>query len=274
VTVGVAVRAQAELGESPFWDPRASALGWIDMVSSTLWLAGRVVGRVNEKLAAAVPADGGDWVAATFSRLALLGPHGFGILGGERVVGERFNEAKCDPAGRLWAGTTRPGQPAAGTLLRLSGERFETVWTGLALPNGLGWSPEGHVFYLADSARKVILAATFNLDRGELGDPATFASFSAGIPDGLCVAADGSLWAALWGAGEICRLTPQRRVIETVRLPVSQPSSCALSPDGTLYVTTARWGLDQPEPLAGSIFAVPVGAAPAPVGTFCNERTS
>jgi sugar lactone lactonase YvrE len=273
VTVDVAVRAGAELGESPFWDTRESALGWIDMAAGTLWLGGQVVRRAGEKLAAAVPAASGGWVALTFSQLGLFGPHGLRSLGGNRPEGERFNDAKCDPVGRLWAGSTRPGQSAAGALLRWSAGRFENVWSGLTVPNGLGWSPDGRTFYLADSGRKVILSAPFEAETGRLGDPAALAAFTDGMPDGLCVAADGSLWIALWGAGEVLRLTPEGQVIQTVPLPVSQPSSCALGPDGTLYVTSARWGLTAPEPLAGSVFAFPAGVPPAPVGSFLNERT-
>jgi hypothetical protein len=47
----------------------------------------------------------------------------------------------------------------------------------------------------------------------------------------------------------------------------------AEAPDGTFYLTSARWGLKAPEPLAGSLFALPTGVPLASFGTFVSERT-
>ncbi|WP_194904915.1 SMP-30/gluconolactonase/LRE family protein [Catenulispora rubra] len=144
-----------------------------------------------------------------------------------------------------------------------------TVVEGLTLPNGLGWSPDDSVFYLADSMRRVVLAADFDVRTGALGTLRELIRIGGGLPDGLCVDEDGCLWLAVWGAAEVRRYDPRGRHLATVRFPVSQPSSCAFGADGVLYVTSALEGTDAArEPLAGSVFAVEAGVRGVPAGIF------
>jgi sugar lactone lactonase YvrE len=65
----------------------------------------------------------------------------------------RSNDGKCDPAGRLWVGRMALDEtPGAGSLLRVDTDRsVSTHLTGLAIPNGLGWSPDGRTMYFIDS---------------------------------------------------------------------------------------------------------------------------
>ena len=55
---------------------------------------------------------------------------------------------------------------------------------------------------------------------------------------------------------------------------VTQPASCAFSPDGTLYITTARDGLRPKElasqPHAGSVFALATNTLGVPVHAFAG----
>lgn len=270
-------RATSELGECPSWDDRVGAPTWIDMISGEL-LQGRdaeVVRRAGQPLAAAVPRQSGGWAAASFRSLGYLANDGFAVEAEVCRDGQRLNDAKCDAAGRLWFGRTTSGEPVrgAGALLCWAGrDRVVEVWAGLTQPNGMGWSPDGRTFYLVDTADRVLLRAAFDPESGRLGAPSQLVSFPGESPDGLCVAGDGSLWVALWGSGEVRRLAPDGGRAGTVAVPVSRPSSCALGPDGTLYITTARWGLSPEEltgeSLAGSVFGAATHTPPAPVGGF------
>jgi sugar lactone lactonase YvrE len=105
-------------------------------------------------------------------------------------------------------------------------------------------------------------------------DPATgdaakrrpFLDLSAGpgVPDGLCVDADGCLWIAMWGGSVVRRFAPDGREIEAVAMPVSQPSSCCFAGD-VLVVTSAAHGLSEAQLLdeahAGAVFALRPGVS-------------
>jgi sugar lactone lactonase YvrE len=94
-----------------------------------------------------------------------------------------------------------------------------------------------------------------------------FADDLPGIPDGLCVDAQGGVWVALWGGSRVLGITPEGVVGAQVDLPASQVTSCAFGGDDlrTLFITSAAIGLDAAaraaEPRAGGLFAVDVGVA-------------
>ena len=77
-----------------------------------------------------------------------------------------------------------------------------------------------------------------------------------------CMTIDKSdhLWVAFWAGSAIRGYDLEGNMVEEVRMPVSRVTSCAFGGEdlGTLYVTTARVGLDPEgllrEPLAGGVF--------------------
>ncbi|WP_329372367.1 SMP-30/gluconolactonase/LRE family protein [Streptomyces sp. NBC_00669] len=298
------VRGHAVVGEGPVIDPRTNELLWVDIpagvLSRTPLAAGgsasgsadgsadgsapgsaSVVARVGMSLGAVAVRDRGGYVAAVGAGLGVIGAAGGGpaLTVVHPLLPEpdrRMNDAKCDPAGRFWAGSTTLGFPAGGGALHCwdPDGGMRTALRGLDLPNGLGWSPDGSRFYLADSVRRVVLTAPYEPAAGRLGPLRELLRHDRrdGMPDGLCVDEDGCLWIAVWGAGEVRRHDPRGRLLAVLRLPVSQPSSCAFGPDGTLYVTSASDGLRHgAEPLAGSVFALPGTAfRGVAVGTFAG----
>jgi sugar lactone lactonase YvrE len=130
--------------------------------------------------------------------------------------------------------------------------------------------------YLVDTIQRVVFGYEFDLDGARLGTRRVLVEVpqGQGIPDGLCVDADGCIWLAHWGGWRVCRYDPHGRLLQTVDFPVAQPSSCAFGPDTTLYVTTAWEGLPDRggQPLAGSVFGFDAGVRGAPVGVFSIER--
>ncbi|MDQ7993521.1 MAG: SMP-30/gluconolactonase/LRE family protein, partial [Propionicimonas sp.] len=94
-----------------------------------------------------------------------------------------------------------------------------------------------------------------------------------GDPGGLCGDAEGGLWVALAGAGEVRRFDPSGGVSEVVELPVSRPTSCCFGGAGlaTLFITTSRDGITtEEEPEAGSVFCCTPGTAGAEVPGFAG----
>lgn len=281
--VRVLIEADAEVGEGPVIDPRTGNLCWVDIPAGHLFQSDLATGATERW-------DLGMSIGALAPRanhegfgVAVAQGFGFGIDGELTVVDEvlpdadmRMNDAKCDPAGRLWAGSTEMDlTPGRGSLHRWDGRGPSTVMrTGLGLPNGLGWNAKGDVMYLADSVTGLIMRTGFDVARGEIGEFTPIAKVSQGVPDGLAVDQEGCLWVAIWGASAVHRYSPIGRLIDTISMPVTQPSSCAFTSDGKLIVTSARAGLRvavlRQEPLAGSVFEMATQTEGVPIAPFAT----
>jgi sugar lactone lactonase YvrE len=165
-----------------------------------------------------------------------------------------MNDGICDPQGRFWAGTMAYAEtPGAGRLYRLELDGSCTlVLDGLTISNGMGWSPDGTIMYLADSGVGDVFAFDFDPSGGTLDQRRTFVHVGTpgAAPDGLTVDSDGDVWVALWNGGAVARYAPDGSLRETVPVPVDRPTSCAFGGrDGaTLFVTTSREGLDPRRP--------------------------
>lgn len=269
-----AFAARAELGESPIWDADAGRLLWLDVFARRL-----------HRLDPAREADGwvdlNDVVTAVGLRagggLVCASQAGFGFLD-ERtgavdlVAGierdrpdQRMNDGAVDPAGRYFAGsTTDAGVEAASALYRFDADgSLRTVVTGITESNGIDWSPDGRCMYYVDTGAQRVDAFEFDAASGELGARRVLARFpeGQGMPDGLTVDAEGCLWVAFWGGGTVRRLSPEGEELGVVRLPVSQPTSCAFGgPDlDELYITSAAIDLGGAESQAGDLFVVRPG---------------
>jgi sugar lactone lactonase YvrE len=275
-----------ELGEGPCWPARGGELQWVDILAGAVhrWRPGDEARRTEVfggEVAAAVPRAGGGLVLAVDRRLDVVAP------GGARAVvaevepdrpANRFNDCRADPAGRLWAGTmSKRREPGAAALYRLDPDGgCAPVLRGLTLSNGIGWAPDGAAMYHVDSTEQRIDRYDYDVRDGTLGERRTFARIepAAGLPDGLCVDAEGGVWLALFGGGALWRLDAQGTLTAVVPLPTTNPTCPAFGGDGlaTLYVTTARHKLTprqlDAEPAAGRLLALEPGVRGLPAHPF------
>jgi sugar lactone lactonase YvrE len=176
----------------------------------------------------------------------------------------RMNEANVDPAGRYLAGSMAfDQQPGAACLYRLDADlALETVLTNVTISNGLDWSPDNSRCYYIDSPLRRVDVFDCDIARGELANRRPFVDASGvpGLPDGLTVDADGSVWVAFFGGARACRYDPDGNLADTVELPVSQVTSCCFGgPDlDQLIISTSIMELTADElrdqPAAGQIF--------------------
>ncbi|MFD4026280.1 SMP-30/gluconolactonase/LRE family protein [Streptomyces sp. NPDC058576] len=279
------LRVRADVGEGPAWDAAAQRLLWVDVTGCAVHVFDPATGDdrttdVGVHVGAALPAADGTLVLAVrdgVARLAADGsPHPLAAVEADRP-GNRMNDAKCDPSGRLWAGTMPYGdERGAAALYRYDRAGVTQVLSGVHLSNGLGWSPDGTTMYHIDSRTQRVDAYAYDDATGAIRDrrPVVAVPAAQGMPDGMAVDEDGCLWVALWGGGAVHRYTPAGTLDRVVRLPVTQVTSCAFGgPAGdVLYVTSAAYGLDPAQladqPLAGSLFALDPGATGRPATPF------
>lgn len=270
--VGVVLPWRARCGEGPVWDARQHVVHWVDIPLAqihTSSLSAATTSTVNApttSVGAVAPRRRGGLVAAVAEGFAHIGARGaFEICAPVLGDGHRMNDAKCDPVGRFWAGSTSLDfTPGHGGLWVLDAAwRVTQVLEGLTLPNGMGWSPDGRTYYLADTLEREISAFDFDATSSALRGRRVLARIDdehEGMPDGLCVDTDGCLWVAMWGGACLIKFAPDGERLATIQLPVAQPSACAfVGPDlSQLWVTSARDGLslgDDERP-DGSIFRV------------------
>jgi sugar lactone lactonase YvrE len=304
LTVDVAVPSQCYLAEGPVWDPAARLLRWVDINPGHVHAFDPATGGHHRFAPAgqdgpAVPRDDAVPVGAVgLTRsggfvLALV--DGFALGPAEPVAGGaypltrvegfrvdasliRFNDGKPSPWGDFWAGTMpwQEGGPACA-LYRLTPDgRVTELFGGVGLSNGLDWSDDRATFYYADSRSGAVDVFAADPGTGALGERRRFITVQAGIPDGLALDADGCLWLAVFGTGEVRRYTPDGDLDTVIRLPVDQPTSMAFGGHdlATLYITTAREALTPAQvasqPHAGDIFACTPGATGRPPNLFAD----
>lgn len=286
--VALAWDAQAELGEGPAWDARQGVLLWVDIVRREIHVFDPTTNHdraysVAQEVSAVVPSDDGHLVW-TMGHSIYYGSLETGTQTVLASVTEgpetRFNDAKCDPAGRLWAGTMDRAQKAPhGSLYVLpsANEPLRRVIPGVTISNGLAWSPDEQTLYYIDSPTLAIRAFAFNAATGEIGDPRVVARIppNRGMPDGLTVDSEGRLWVGIWGGQRVTVWDPDTgHLVEEIPIPARNVTSCIFGGDDltSLYVTTARTGTSAVQltqyPKAGGIFVVFTRASGLPTISF------
>lgn len=286
--VSVEAAGVDELGEGPVWLAGTGQLLRVDVHEPAI-VVRDVAGarecrraearerrhRVAAPVGFALPVTGGGYVAGVgreIVRFAALGREPERLAAVEpRRAGNRFNDAACDPRGRLWAGTmSTTREPGVAALYRIDRDGAPTIAIGGAtISNGLDWDRDATRLYYVDSTTQRIDAIDFDLDRGRLGArrPLVTIDPGDGLPDGLCVDAEGGIWVALFGGGALRRYRPDGTLDAHIPLPVTNPTSVAFGGPGLdeLFVTSARHRLtaDQlaREPLAGSLLRLRPGVA-------------
>lgn len=276
--------ARNATGECPVWHSGEQALYWVDIPARTLnrWSAlnNQVHSWEAPQMLACVASYGdGSWLAGMEDGLVRIRPQEDGTLASQRLAdveharpNMRFNDGRCDRQGRFWAGTMfmdMAKTSAVGALYRYSSGQREALSasvTGMIVPNGLGFSPDGALMYLSDSHPSVqkIWVFDYDVDSGTPLNRRLFIDMNQhpGRPDGAAVDADGCYWICGNDAGLIHRFTPEGKLDRSLAVPVKKPSMCAFGGRDldTLFVTSIRPGGDlSDQPLAGGVFALRPG---------------
>jgi gluconolactonase len=178
----------------------------------------------------------------------------------DRYAGKRLNSPNdlairsngdvyfTDPPYGLPKHTEDPGRELDFQgVYRLDGKGDVTLLTReLNRPNGLAFSPDEKTLYVANSEReKAILMAFPVRPDGSLGNGKVFFDVTAavskqkpGVPDGLKVSADGTVWAT--GPGGVLVYSPQGKHLGTLATGLAT-ANLGFGDDGsTLYITADK----------------------------------
>ncbi len=288
----------AKLGEGPVWDHRQQKLYWVDIEGFALHVydpathtdraidAGQYIGAVALR-AASLSAAGG-LVAALKSGFALFDTttEKFTPIADaeSHLPGNRFNDGKCDPAGRFWAGSLlldEDNGKGQGNLYCLNADHsVQLKVPGVSISNGLAWAGDAKTMYYIDTVAECVVAYDYENATGNLANPRRVIEVQGstqGYPDGMTIDAEGMLWIAHWDGGKVRRWNPNTgAVIGEITLPVSRPTSCVFGGKDfdTLYITSASTRLSAEklatQPLAGSLFVCKPGVSGLPMDEFAG----
>jgi sugar lactone lactonase YvrE len=286
------LNAQARLGEGALWHAETQTLFWIDIENGKFHRYQPNTGQaqaidVKQRIGTVVPTDqGGALVAlqdgihhldlATEQLTLLAAPE-------KGLKGNRFNDGKCDPAGRFWAGTmSYEGKAKAGKLYCLYPDgHIETKIDSVGISNGIAWSLDKTKLYYIDTPTGKVQEYDYDNSSGAIAyvRDAVVVPKSLGYPDGSTIDSEGKLWIALWNGGCVTRWDLQTgQLLAKIETPGAlNVTSCAFGgPDlATLYITTASDGVAAEAkanyPNSGGLFAVQPGVKGLPAFAFRDE---
>ncbi len=285
------LNACAELGEGPAWDASTRRLYWVDILAGRVHALRVDTGQddcfdVGEPVGCLAPRrSGGLVLALRFGFATLSLPAGMLRRLAAPEAGlphNRFNDGKCDPAGRFLAGSMdlNENKQPTGALYSLSpnGE-VRRLRDGVTISNGLTWSPDYKTFYYIDTPTRHVLAYDYDLESGSIARPRPVIAVPAamGLPDGMTSDLEGNLWIALWDGAAVSVWEPARgRLIRTIPIPAQRPTACVFGGEkmDVLYVTSARTDLSQEQlsqyPLSGGLFKVQTQTQGLPTFQFAG----
>jgi sugar lactone lactonase YvrE len=267
---------KSTLGEGPLWDEINERIIWLDILKGRIHFftpsseqydhldTGQLTGAVtltsNGALLAAMQNGFYTFDEHTKKGTFLADPE-------SHLPDNRFNDGKCDPSGRFWAGTMHvPETETTGNLYMLStdGQIIHKV-SGVGCSNGLAWNSAQDTMYYIDSPTREVVAYHYDAETGDIRNLRTVLTIpeGGGFPDGMTIDSEDKLWVALWDGWKIIRVDPDTgQVIDQIDLPVARITSAAFGGKDfrDLYITSARVGLTEEQlaqqPLAGSLFVV------------------
>jgi sugar lactone lactonase YvrE len=281
------IPARAELGEGAIWNPNDEHLYWVDILSSMLHIYDPRTGTdkpipTGSYVGTVVPVANGDVIVALQKGIFRMNTETRALtlltnpLPGPPV---RFNDGKCDPAGRFWVGTiSMDGARGTSKLYRLDRDgTLHEMLHDVSISNGIVWTEDRKTMYYNDTPTGTVQVFDYDDATGNISNRniAFRIPEEQGSPDGMAIDSEGMLWIAMWGGGSVNRYDPlSGALLQQVKVPAPHTASCAFGGKDmkTLYITTARVELTAAEleryPTSGDVFAAEAGVAGVPANVY------
>ena len=242
-------------GEGPiFWNDH---LLYVDIEGHALIrldpeTGGEEVWEMGERIGTVVPRQSGGFICAGDSGIYSFDPNtgakkNLADPEADKCPDNRFNDGKCDPMGRFWAGTiSTVKKTGEANLYMLDIHRnLSLKVNGVTNSNGICWSKKADKMYYIDTPTKEIWCYSFENESGAIADKQVVINSEelglAGSPDGMTIDADGMLWVAMCHGGLVVQVNPDNgKVIQQVGFPCVETTACAFGGADLdrLFVTT------------------------------------
>lgn len=272
----------SQWGEGPIW--HANRLLYVDIEAhkilsfdpksgkETIWDVGQRVGTVVPRAKGGLVWAGDDGLfffnESSGASTAITDPE-------PNLPDNRFNDGKCDPAGRFWAGTICLKKRPEGSLYVLHTDlRVEKKFGPVTNSNGIIWTKDASTMYYIDTPSKKVRAFDFDNATGSISHERIVwdTSDDPSSPDGMTIDSEDRLWIAFChGAKVVCFDPATKRIEEQIDFPCIETTACAFGGDdlGDLYITTGiKPGLE--EATAGRLFVCRPGARGVPSFAFAG----
>jgi sugar lactone lactonase YvrE len=276
MSLEIVVEHTCLLGEGPVWDARRKMICWVDILNGIIhqYAPGQkkhTTISVHQMIGSLAVCTSGNFIAALKKGLAFINS----INGEMKMIADpeshlphnRFNDGKCDPAGRFWAGTMSLSEaPNAGSVYMVERDLLITKKIeSVTISNGMAWSADHKTFYYIDTPTWEVVAYDYDKDTAHISNKRVIINIAKedGCPDGMTIDSDGMLWIAHWDGWQVTRWNPlTAEKLYHIKLPVARVTSCTFGGENLedLYITSAKVGITQEElkkqPLAGSLFVI------------------
>lgn len=282
------IDARATLGEGPSWDAKNQLLYWVDIRGKKVHIYDPKSNNsrsidTGQQVGALVPRDSGGLILAMQQGFYALDVETGELTGiadpEEHLPNNRFNDGKCDAAGRFWAGTMDNDEVATtGALYCLEKDlTVRKIFDQVGISNGIAWESDNKTMYYIDTPTRQVVAFDFDLDSGTLSNKRVVVHFpeGEGFPDGMTIDAEEMIWVAHWGGYQLSRWNPRTgEKLESIPVPAANVSSCVFGGENLdeLYITTARKGLDEDTlskyPHTGGVFRLKTKVKGSPTYRF------
>ena len=213
--------AKAMLGEGAIWHSTENKLYWIDIENKMLHIydpetkSDRLI-PVGERIGTVVPAKGGGVIVALqngIHRLDTKTEEMKFIVNPLPDSNMRFNDGKCDPAGRFWVGSMALDARRKGaSLYRLDRDKsVHNMLDSVTISNGIVWTADKKTMYYNDTPTMTVQAFDYDDKTGSISNRRVAIKIPRGMgaPDGMTIDAEGKLWIALWGGYAVGCFDPE-----------------------------------------------------------------
>jgi sugar lactone lactonase YvrE len=168
-----------------------------------------------------------------------------------KPVAEGFNEIVTDGRGNTYVNggnynPMRDKEFTPGIIALITADGIaKQVADGIHFGNGMAVTPDNGTLIVAESYQRRLTAFDIEGD-GTLTNRRLWADLGTGVPDGICIDAEGAVWHADVPNRRCARVREGGEVLDTVQTGVGSFACMLGGPDGTtLFITAAEWhGMD------------------------------